>query len=59
MWHEKNNLLGTLPGVGKRLSLTALAYLIELGTSDHNQITALTGVAPFNREVAPEFRTGG
>ena len=35
VWREKDKLLRTLPGVGKQLSLTVLAYLPELGTSDH------------------------
>ena len=50
VWREKDDLLRTVPGVGEQVSLTLLAYLPELGTLDHRQISALVGVAPFNRD---------
>ena len=50
VWREKDDLLRTVPGVGKQLSLTLLAYLPELGTLDRRQVAALVGVAPFNRD---------
>ena len=50
VWREKDDLLRTVPGVGEQLSLTLLAYLPELGTLDRRQISALVGVAPFNRD---------
>ena len=50
VWREKDDLLRTVPGVGEQVSLTLLAYLPELGTSDRRQIAALVGVAPFNRD---------
>ena len=40
----------TVPGVGRQVSLTLLAYLPELGTLDRRQVAALVGVAPFNRD---------
>ena len=52
MWREKDNLLRTIPGVGKQLSLTVLAYLLELGTLDRKQTAALAGVAPSTGTVA-------
>jgi len=45
-----NQLLQTVPGVGKVLSMTLLAELLELGTVGRTQISALVGVAPFNRD---------
>ena len=50
VWREKDDLLRTVPGVGEQVSLTLLAYLPELGTLGHRQISALVGVAPFNRD---------
>ena len=50
VWREKDDLLRTVPGVGKQLSLTLLAYLPELGALDRRQVAALVGVAPFNRD---------
>ena len=50
VWREKDDLLRTVPGVGEQVSLTLLAYLLELGTLDRRQIAALVGVAPFNRD---------
>jgi transposase len=45
-----DKLLKSVPGVGPILSATLLAELIELGTIGHRQISALVGVAPFNRD---------
>ena len=50
VWREKDDLLRTVPGVGEQVSLNLLAYLPELGTRDRRQISALVGVAPFNRD---------
>ena len=50
VWREKDDLLRTVPGVGKQLSLTLSAYLPELGALDRRQVAALVGVAPFNRD---------
>lgn len=50
VWREKDDLLRTVPGVGEQLSLTLLAYLPELGTLNRQQVAALVGVAPFNRD---------
>ena len=49
-WREKDDLLRTVPGVGKVLSRTLLSLLPELGTLTHRQIAALVGVAPLNRD---------
>ena len=50
VWREKDNLLKTIPGVGKVLSATLLAGMPELGRLNRRQIAALAGVAPFNRD---------
>ena len=50
VWREKEDLLRTVPGVGKVLSRTLLSLLPELGTLGKKQLAALVGVAPFNRD---------
>ena len=50
IWCVKDNLLQSIPGVGKVLSITLLAELPELGKLNRRQIAALVGVAPFNRD---------
>jgi transposase len=49
-WREKDELLRSVPGVGKVLSRTLLSLAPELGTLTHKQIAALIGVAPLNRD---------
>jgi len=50
VWKEKDDLLRTVPGVGRVLSATLLAELPELGQLDRKRIAALVGLAPFNRD---------
>lgn len=50
IWREKDDLLQSIPGVGKVLSSTLLASLPELGSLNRKQIAALVGVAPLNRD---------
>ncbi|MGH7148982.1 MAG: IS110 family transposase [Nitrospiraceae bacterium] len=50
VWHEKDELLRSVPGVGPVLTATLLANLPELGTLTGKQIAALVGVAPLNRD---------
>jgi transposase len=50
VWLEKIDLLETVPGVGRVIALTLVAQLPELGTLDRKAISALVGVAPFNRD---------
>jgi len=45
-----DQLLQSVPGVGPVLSSTLIAELRELGTTDRQEISALVGVAPFNRD---------
>jgi transposase len=49
-WHEKDQLLRTVPGVGPVLSRTLLANLPELGTLSNREVSLLVGVAPINRD---------
>jgi transposase len=51
VWREKEDLLRSVPGVGPVLSVTLLARLPELGRLSREQIAALVGVAPFNRDT--------
>ena len=50
LWREKDNLLRSVPGIGRVVSITLLADLPELGTLSRHQIAALLGVAPLNRD---------
>ena len=50
LWRAKDNLLQGVPGVGPKVSLTLLAHLPELGSLTRQQISALVGVAPLNRD---------
>lgn len=45
-----DQLLQSVPGVGNVASSTLVAELHELGKGDRRQISALVGVAPFNRD---------
>jgi transposase len=49
-WCEKDNLLKSVPGVGKVVSSTLLIELPELGRLNRRKIAALVGVAPLNRD---------
>ena len=49
-WHEKDDLLKSVPGVGKVVSTTLLIELPELGILNRRKIAALVGVAPLNRD---------
>jgi transposase len=50
VWRERDDLLQSPPGVGPVLSYTLVADLPELGTLSQQQIAALVGVAPLNRD---------
>jgi transposase len=49
-WRAKDNLLRSVPGVGRVLSTTLLTQLPELGQLNRKQIAALVGVAPLNND---------
>ena len=50
VWRVKDDLLQSVPGVGRVVSLTLLAQLPELGRISHKEIAALVGVAPLARD---------
>lgn len=50
VWREKVELLESVPGIARVTALTLLASLPELGTLGRREISALAGVAPFNRD---------
>jgi transposase len=49
-WREKDDLLQSVPGVGKVLARTLLSLVPELGALGKKQLAALVGVAPLNRD---------
>jgi len=50
LWVEQAALLQSVPGVGPGVTRTLLAQLPELGTLNRQEIAALAGLAPFNRD---------
>lgn len=50
VWRQLDDLLQSVPGVGKVCSITLLAALPELGRLNRREIAALVGVAPLNRD---------
>lgn len=50
VWRDKVELLESVPGIARVTSLNLLATLPELGRLNRRQISALAGVAPFNRD---------
>ena len=49
-WRENFDRLMNVPGVGPQTAATIVAELPELGDLNRQQISALVGVAPFNRD---------
>ena len=50
VWHERDELLRSVPSIGPIVARTLIADLPELGRLDRKQIAALVGVAPLNRD---------
>lgn len=50
VWKAKAAILHSTPGVGPATSATLITDLPELGTLTGKQISALVGLAPFNRD---------
>jgi transposase len=50
VWRAKDELLRGIPGIGPAVSRTLLAALPELGTLTRQQVAALAGLAPVNRD---------
>jgi transposase len=49
-WRDKEELLTSVPGVGRTISRTLIGELPELGRLNRKQIAALAGLAPFTRQ---------
>lgn len=50
LWRAKDELYQSFQGIGRISSGTFMAMLPELGALDRRKISALVGVAPFNRD---------
>ena len=50
VWREREDLLTSVPGIGRITARTLLAELPELGQIDRRGLAALVGVAPLNRD---------
>ena len=55
-WKEKDTILQSVPGVGPVTASTLLAMLPELGKLNRQQIAALVGVAPVNKDSGRKQR---
>ncbi|CAA0114016.1 Uncharacterised protein [BD1-7 clade bacterium] len=49
-YHERNEIIQSMPGVGNIVAFTLLSDLPELGYMTNKQASALVGVAPINNE---------
>lgn len=49
-WKHLDQIIQSAPGAAGVLASTLLGQLPELGKSDHREITALVGLAPFNHD---------
>ena len=50
VWRDKEDLLASVPGIGKTIARTLLAELPELGTLTPKQAAALVGLSPYTRQ---------
>ena len=50
VWRDKEDLLASVPGIGKTIARTLLAELPELGSLNPRQAAALAGLAPCTRQ---------
>lgn len=50
VWREAEQLLKSVPGIGDQTARTLIAELPELGRCSRQQVAALVGVAPLNRD---------
>lgn len=49
-WRTNEDLMASVPGVGRVIARTILAELPEIGTLGRREIAALAGLAPFTRQ---------
>lgn len=63
LWKAKENILKSVPGVGKLTARCMMADMPELGTMSRKQVASLAGLAPFVRQSGAwkghSFITGG
>jgi len=50
VWRAKEQLLRSVPGIGPTTAAVLIADLPELGRLSRQQLAALVGIAPFNRD---------
>jgi transposase len=50
IWRENDDLLQSVPGIGKGTARVLLGFVPELGVVSASEITKLVGLAPFNRD---------
>lgn len=50
IWHVKDDLLQSVPGIGPVVALSLVANLPELGKLNRQQVAKLVGIAPLNRD---------
>ena len=50
IWHQEDNLLQSVKGIGPTTSAALIAGLPELGRLNRREIACLVGVAPFNMD---------
>jgi transposase len=55
-WRFQAEIIDSVPGVGEVTAATLVAELPELGRLNRQQIAALVGVAPFNKDSGPKQR---
>ena len=53
-FRAKDDVLQSIPGIGPQVSRTLLAHLPELGHGSRQTISALVGVAPYNKDSGKE-----
>jgi transposase len=49
-WRVQDDIIRSVPGAGPVLARTLIVHLPELGLLNRHQISALAGLAPFNRD---------
>jgi transposase len=50
IWRAKEDLLASVPGIGKTIARILIAELPELGTLNRREIASLAGLAPYTRQ---------
>jgi transposase len=53
-WQARAEIIDSVPGVGAVTASTLVAELPELGQCNRQQIAALVGLAPFNKDSGPK-----